>query len=314
MKFSVTIPAYKQTYLKECIDSILIQTYKDFEIVIVNDASPEDLDSVVLSYNDERIRYYVNEINCGALNVVDNWNKCLHYAKGDYVICMGDDDKLCPNCLEEYAKLIEKYPGIGLLHGWTEIIGEDSEPYQLTSHRCEFESEYSLAWHRWNSYSQQFIGDFCFEREWLVKKGGFYKFPLAWGSDSVSALIGASKNGVANTQVVVFQYRCSRQTISNTGNIEQKMDALIKGKNWYRAFVNQKPKEHLDQLYVLSLRKQLDLRYFKLKCRTISLDLRKHSFFRIIHWWKLRRKYQLGNKELAYSFLLSFRQDNIVLN
>ena len=100
MEFSITIPAYKAKYLNECIDSILAQTYKDFELVIVNDASPEDLDSIVNQYIDSRIRYYVNEKNCGAINVVDNWNKCLEYAKGEFIICMGDDDKLMPNCLE----------------------------------------------------------------------------------------------------------------------------------------------------------------------------------------------------------------------
>ena len=63
MKFSITIPAYKRSYLKEAIDSCLAQTYKDFELIIVNDASPEDLDSIVNSYSDNRIRYYKNETN-----------------------------------------------------------------------------------------------------------------------------------------------------------------------------------------------------------------------------------------------------------
>lgn len=62
--------------------------------------------------------------------MVDNWNICLGYATGDYAICMGDDDKFLPNCLEEYVRLIAKYPGIGLLHGWTEIIDENSTAYQ----------------------------------------------------------------------------------------------------------------------------------------------------------------------------------------
>lgn len=56
MKFTIAIPAYKRTFLKECIDSILAQTYKDFELIIINDASPEDLDSVVECYKDSRIR------------------------------------------------------------------------------------------------------------------------------------------------------------------------------------------------------------------------------------------------------------------
>lgn len=94
MKFSITIPAFKRAFLHEAIESCLAQTYEDFELIIVDDASPEDLKSVVDQFDDKRIRFYRNEKNCGALNVVDNWNKCLAYAKGDYVICMGDDEQL----------------------------------------------------------------------------------------------------------------------------------------------------------------------------------------------------------------------------
>ena len=86
MKFSITIPAYKQKYLSEAIESCLAQTYQEFEVIIVDDASPEYLKSVVDKFDDTRIRYYRNEKNCGALNVVDNWNICLSYATGDYVI------------------------------------------------------------------------------------------------------------------------------------------------------------------------------------------------------------------------------------
>ena len=61
IKYSFVLPAYKARFFREAIDSILAQTYKDFELIIVNDASPEDLDSIVNSYDDSRIRYYVNE-------------------------------------------------------------------------------------------------------------------------------------------------------------------------------------------------------------------------------------------------------------
>ena len=126
-RFSVTIPAYKHKFLKECIDSILSQTYMDFELIIVNDASPEDIGTVVSAYRDPRIRYYINEKNCGAINVVDNWNKCLEYAKGKYIICMGDDDKLMPNCLEEYSRLIVRYPDLDAFHGRVARITDDSK-------------------------------------------------------------------------------------------------------------------------------------------------------------------------------------------
>ena len=75
--FSVLIPAYKRKFLCDAISSCLIQTYKNFEIIIVDDASPEDLKSVVDQFHDSRIKYYRNEKNCGAINVVDNWNSMI---------------------------------------------------------------------------------------------------------------------------------------------------------------------------------------------------------------------------------------------
>ena len=116
MKFSIGIPAYKAKFLKECVESILNQTYTDFELIIVNDASPENLDEIVLKFSDSRIRYYVNEINCGAENVVDNWNKCLEYSNGEFFILMGDDDIMHYNYLEEFERLIKKYPDLDIYH------------------------------------------------------------------------------------------------------------------------------------------------------------------------------------------------------
>ena len=265
MLFSVTIPAYKAKYLKECIDSILAQTYSDFELIIVNDASPEDLDSIVSSYSDSRIRYYINEKNCGAVNVVDNWNKCLEYAKGEYIICMGDDDRLLPNCLEEYVKLMEKYPGLGVYHAWTEIIDGDGNLYKLQHPRPEYESALSLIWNRWNGRSTQFIGDFCFERETLNNSGGFYFLPLAWASDDITAAIAADKNGIANTQTICFQYRENLRTITNSGDWKTKIVATIQEEVWYRDYFHQKREESLnamDRKYLKLLEEQLVERFY----------------------------------------------------
>lgn len=299
MKFSITIPAYKRTYLKEAIDSCLAQTYEDFELIIVNDASPEDLDSIVNSYSDNRIRYYKNETNCGAINVVDNWNICLKHAKGEYLICMGDDDRLLPCCLDEYVKLIEKYPGLGVYHAWTEIIDENGDFKNLTVARCEYESVYSLIWHRITFHRQQYIGDFLFERDKLLKNGGFYKLPLAWGADDITAVIASSATGVANTQVVTFQYRQNSFTISNTGNMEAKIDGLLSQQKWYNDFLTIQPQNVLDgklhQLIINSLPSYFEKRLAK----DIALGVDK-GFFSIIRLMFSRKKH-------AISFRVCFR-------
>ena len=107
VKFSIAIPAYKGVFFNECLNSLLQQTYSDFEIIIVDDASPDNLFQIVENNQDIRIQYYKNETNIGAENVVDNWNRCLQYAKGEYFLLMGDDDKVSPLYLEQFAKYID---------------------------------------------------------------------------------------------------------------------------------------------------------------------------------------------------------------
>lgn len=300
--FSITIPAYKSAFLSEAIESCLAQTYMDFELIIVDDASPEDIKGVVNLFDDQRIRYYRNDRNCGAVDVVDNWNICLSYAKGEYVICMGDDDRLLPCCLEEYARMIEEHPGIGLLHGWTEIIDEHSQVTMVTAPRPLWESAYSLAWNRWDNRKHQFIGDWCFSVEWLRKQGGFYKLPLAWGSDDISAIIGAMKNGVVNSQCLCFQYRVNSLTISNIGNIGIKMEAIRREYEWYKQFLSKQPTEQYDCIYYGMLLSCIHHHYDKKYEQTITRDLYK-SIFQLFHWCRLRKVFGYSHRTLGNATL-----------
>lgn len=278
MKFTIAIPSFKSKYLKECIESILAQTYKDFEIVIVNDASPENLIQIVNIFNDSRIRYYENDKNCGAINVVDNWNRCLSYATGEYIICMGDDDKLLPNCLEDYASLIKKIPNLGIYHTWTEIIDENSNVISIQEPRPIYESVYSMMWGRWNG-RVQFIGDFLFECDRLRKNGGFYKLPLAWASDDISAYIAASNTGIANAQTPGFQYRVSLQTITKSSNALIKMEAILQEEQFYRNFLNVQPNKNniIDTTFWLMLRERMPKLIRNKKIFTMSEDFKSNK-------------------------------------
>lgn len=248
MKFSITIPAYKQKYLAEAIDSCLAQTYQNFELIIVNDHSPENLDAVVSQYDDPRIRYYVNEKNCGAINVVDNWNICLSYAQGDYIICMGDDDRLLPSCLEDYTKLIKKYPNLNIYHARTEMIDEKSSFLDLQEARPERESVYSIIWHRLKG-RKQFIGDFLFHTKTLKKRGGFYKIPLATFSDDISVVMAAKDGGIANMQVFGFQYREHSETISRSNNLRMIAYSAKQAHGWFCQFLSDETENSLDEKY-----------------------------------------------------------------
>ena len=217
MTFSITIPAYKARFLDEAIKSVIAQTYQDWQLVIVDDCSPEDLKSIVEPYlADSRVEYYRNEKNCGAVDVVDNWNICLSHCTGDYVICMGDDDRLLPCCLEE-----------------TEIIDESGKVIETLEERPEQEDVLSLMTKRWEG-RKQYIGDFCYSRKHLNAFGGYYPLPYAWGSDDITLFRAALPSGIANVSRTGFQYRENQYSISLAHNDAEKVATVLLQREWYQ--------------------------------------------------------------------------------
>lgn len=292
IKFSVTIPAYKDRYLKETIDSVLAQTYQNYEIVIVNDASPYDLDSIVNQYTDPRIRYFKNARNCGAKNVVDNWNICLSYATGEYVMCIGDDDNLTPRCLQDFADLIEKYPRLDLFHARSEIIDDDSNFVMTLELRPEWESVYSLMYNPRNTH----LGDWLFKTETLRKNGGFYKLPYGWQSDDISAFIAAASHGVANTQEPGFQYRGNGLSISHDLTcIEDKIEAVRTSVKWRLAFIEDKHPNNPEDQRLIELIKRDAHQY---ECDEIDdmveFDIRKNFWSRNWFWLLNSKKHGIS--------------------
>lgn len=308
---SIAIPAYKTEYLAETIQSVLDQTNPNWELVIVDDCSPNDIKGVVSSFNDSRIKYYRNTKNCGIENVVDNWNICLDYCTGDYIICMGDDDKLLPNCLEDYLYLINKYPGLGVYHAWTEIIDEKGEITRFQESRPEYESISSMIYFRMMYRRYQFIGDWMFDTKMLKAVGGFYKLPCAWGSDDISAERAASmgNRGVANTQKPCFQYRVNSLSISSSVNAELKLKAHEKHQEWLEAFLANHllslSKDNFEyELCRLAQNKTTSL-FSSLRQDEIMRDLIERPM-RVFYWFKKSKAVRLNKKNIIKAFILGF--------
>ena len=308
-RFSVTIPAYKHKFLKECIDSILSQTYMDFELIIVNDASPEDIGTVVSAYRDPRIRYYINEKNCGAINVVDNWNKCLEYAKGKYIICMGDDDKLMPNCLEEYSRLIVRYPDLDAFHGRVARINDDSKIIDIMPDWAEHESVYSLMRHRFLR-RQQYIGDFCYRTEKLRALGGYFKLPMAWDSDDITSFMMSVPMGIANTNKVCFLYRVNAFTISNTGSNEIKLEAISQAETWLKDFIQKLSPKTFEEQEEYKMLPRLMRQSIDTERTILVYSSYQSSVFNIFKWLKSKKKFKLTNKHIIKALLQYINNKN----
>lgn len=114
-KVSVLLPIYKtpHAFLTEAIDSILAQTFKDFEVLILND-SPEDttLDKLVTAYGDKRIKYFKNEENRG---ITATRNRLIDLAEGEYLAVMDHDDVMLPDRFLKQIAYLDAHPEVGVL-------------------------------------------------------------------------------------------------------------------------------------------------------------------------------------------------------
>lgn len=104
--FSVCIPTYnKSEDLKNAINSVLEQTYKDFELIISDNNSPDDTKQIVQSCKDKRIKYFKNSNNIGWIK---NLKKAISKANGEYVLLQGDDDyMITSDCLQSLYKILK---------------------------------------------------------------------------------------------------------------------------------------------------------------------------------------------------------------
>lgn len=234
---SFVLPVYKGKYLRQSIASILAQRYQDFELIIVNDCSPDNVKSIVCSFIDSRISYYENVENRGAIDLVGHWNNCIEKAIGKYIILASDDDIYHEDFLVEMLSLTTKYPQVDLFHCRIMYIDDDDNIIQLSQPACEFETCADFVFQRlfWNR--KQAAQEFMFTKDVWKKKGGFVNFPFAWYSDDATWNTFAV-NGVAYSSKILFSMRMSGLNIS-TINVhgEEKIEAMKQYVKWLGNFL-----------------------------------------------------------------------------
>ena len=124
-KVTVLMTVYnEEKYIRDAVDSVLNQTFPDFELLIVNDASKDSTMTILEEYNDPRIRLISNEKNLGCPK---SSNKGLKSAKGKYIARLDGDDICFPNRLKIQYEFMEKHPDIDVLGTSTEVINEKGE-------------------------------------------------------------------------------------------------------------------------------------------------------------------------------------------
>lgn len=123
-KVSVILPVYNgERFVRESIESVLGQTFTDFELIIINDGSTDGTGEILNSFTDSRIVLIERE-NRG---LIDTLNEGLSFAHGEYVARIDADDVMLPERLAKQVAYLDEHPKVTVLGGWAEIINETGE-------------------------------------------------------------------------------------------------------------------------------------------------------------------------------------------
>jgi glycosyltransferase involved in cell wall biosynthesis len=177
-KISILVPTYNRSiYLKEALDSIFSQTFTNFEIIVTDNCSTDNTESIVRAYQDDRLVYLRSEYNVGA---VGNYNRALRAAKGEFIYLFSDDDIMSdPNNLLFKVEILEKMPNIGLVHstivtidkegivvGGTWVVEDKNWHPVVKQNILPSSKAYSVLYHGWNFITMSTV---MLRREVLIK-------------------------------------------------------------------------------------------------------------------------------------------------
>ncbi len=128
------MPTYRYArYLPEAVESVLNQDFTDFELIVIDDHSPDNTAVVMGGYarRDERVRFLVNDRNLG---MVPNWNRCLELARGEYVkFLFADDFHASSSALTLMSGVLDRHPDVVLVGSDRRVVDEESRVKRVVS-------------------------------------------------------------------------------------------------------------------------------------------------------------------------------------
>ena len=131
-KVSVVMASYNhEKYVAETIESVLSQTYQDFEFIITDDGSPDGTVDVIKRFDDPRIKLFCFSNNHGVCVAMNN---CIKEAKGEYIAVINSDDAWMPEKLEKQVNFLDKHPENGAVFCYAQFIDDEGNDLGYAHH------------------------------------------------------------------------------------------------------------------------------------------------------------------------------------
>jgi glycosyltransferase involved in cell wall biosynthesis len=223
-KLAIVIPTYKIEYLKECLNSIAVQTNQNFKVYIGNDNSPQDVDSIVENYFQSiNIRYVNFGTNLGKISLVKHWQRCIRMIEDEeWIWLFSDDDTMDSGCVASFYKAIEEHPGNNVYRFNLQVINEHGEIERSTTYPAK-EMVEDFIMHRFALRYDSAISNYIFKRK-AYEQSGLKEFPLAWCSDDASIINFSGDKPIVVISGSKVQWRQSAYNISAVfDNANQKL-------------------------------------------------------------------------------------------
>lgn len=216
-KVTVLMPVYNcELYIREAIDSILNQTFKDFEFLIIDDASSDGTVSIIQSYIDSRIQFIEKPLNTGYTNSL---NLGLQIAKGKYIARMDGDDISLPERFAKQITFLEANQDIIVCGSWYAIIGSDTI-VKLPEHHDAIK----LAFLKGNCMAHPSV---------MMRKKLLNEFPIVYDPSKEPAedydlwvRLALQGSLLHNLQEVLLDYRIHNTQVSKKQNLKQMSGVL----------------------------------------------------------------------------------------
>lgn len=208
MLISVIIPLYnKANSIESTINSLICQTYTDFEVVIINDGSTDNSLEIVSGIEDRRIRI-INQQNAG---VSAARNRGAKEAKSEYIFFLDADDYIYPDCLMVLMNLRNKYPAADLWCGNYEMVDNGRKKTKLSLQREGYVMEAGK--YIWQKTWLFRIGSYMMKKEIFLEMKGFDE-RITIGEDFYFLSQFAEKYKAAYAPTLIMSYCCDNKALS----------------------------------------------------------------------------------------------------